>query len=151
MLPKTCHKNICVECGLVQFHMLARCFPNRFVLDSDRMSCICQQTIWWVKPVGNDNFSKGEKARKSRLCLRNKALYFCLLTSAENYKRAPGNLLRAYFPCQVFCGGIKKPSNNLPEKRASTVCPILYFGKSPNHQRAWFVQEKIFEYISIKK
>ena len=56
--------------------MLARCFPNRFVLDFHRVSRICQQAIWWVKPVGNDKFSKGEKVKESRLCIRNEALFF---------------------------------------------------------------------------
>ena len=125
MLPKTGQKNMSVECRVVQIHMLARCFPKRFVLDSHRVFRLCQQTIWWVKPVGNNNFSKGEKARESRECLRNEALFFCLLTSAENYKRAPGNLLRAYFPCQVFCGGIKNHQITC-QKREPPLCVLFY-------------------------
>ena len=30
----------------------------------------------------------------------------------------------------------KKTLNKLSEKKASTVSPILYFGRSPNHQHA---------------
>ena len=139
MLPKTCQKNICVECGLVYFHMLARCFLKSFVLDSHRMSRICQQTLWWVKPVGDDNFSKGEKAKKSRKCLRNEALFLRRLTRHKiNEPRgicygqmSSGKYLRGYN---------KKPINNSPEMKASTVSPILYLRESPNHQRAWFVQ-----------
>ena len=52
-------------------------------------------------------------------------MFFCLLTSAENYKRAPGNLLRAYFPCQVFCGGIKNHQITC-QKREPPLCVLFY-------------------------
>ena len=43
ILPKTCQKNICVRCEHVYFHMLERCFPKRFVLDSRCEFRVCQQ------------------------------------------------------------------------------------------------------------
>ena len=120
--------------------MIRSRFPSRVTYMST--SHLVSQSSWQPK------FFQG-KRRTNHDSVSGTRLWFCLLTSAKNKKRPRGINYGHIFSVKHLRGYNKKMSNNFPEKRASTVSPILYFGISPNHQCAVFVQVD-FKYIFLR-
>ena len=110
------------------FHMLDRCFPKRFVLDSRQMFRMCQPPSGESSQLVTIKFSR-VKERGDLDSVSGTRRYYRLLTSNNN-KPTPGKFVWAFLlRTRISLWGYKKPSNNLSEKRASTVCPILYLKK----------------------
>ena len=136
MLPKTCQKNICVCVNLCTFHMLDRCFPKRFVLDSLHVFLMCQQPSGESSQLVKIIFPR-VKEQGDLDSVSGTRRYVSLVDFKQTIINEPREVCMGIFLLlRISLWGYKKPSNNLSEKRASTVCPILYLREPPIHQRA---------------